>query len=179
MNLAQGLALFFSFYASREGPGASLPYPGPQAAFSARYTNVSQSTLARFQIHSSLQPNFTNAETYNIGDEDDGVTWEVLWPDLTSHFGLVGMGPDESFTIAGYMQEHRSEWADWVKEHDLKEGAIEGTDFGFLAMIMGFAVFDRQYDLSKARSIGFVEKKRTVEGYFEAFELMREAKIIP
>ena len=179
MNLAQGLALFFSFYASREGPGANVPYPGPSAAFSACYTNVSQATLARFQIYSSLQPNVTNGETYNIGDEDEGVSWEMLWPDLTSYFGLVGIGPDESFTIAGYMQEHSSEWKDWVNKHDLKEGAIEGTDFGFLTLIMGFAVFDRQYDLGKARKIGFVEKKKTLDGYFEAFELMREVKIIP
>lgn len=179
MNLAQSLALFLSFYAFHEGPGANVPYPGPPAAFSSRYTNVSQTTLAHFQIYSSLQPKFDNGEIYNIGDEDDGVSWEQLWPDLTSHFGLVGTGPDESFNISSYMNEHKSEWTNWVQKHGLKEGAIEATDFGFVSMLMRMAVFDRRYDLGKARSIGFVENKRTAEGYFEAFELMREAKIIP
>ena len=39
--------------------------------------------------------------------------------------------------------------------------------------------FDRHYDLSNAKSVGFNEKIDTVEGYRTAFERMREAKIIP
>ena len=179
MNQAQCLALFFSFYASREGPGAKVSYPGPPAAFSARFTKVSQTTLAHFQLYSSFQSNVANGETYNIGDEDDGVSWEMLWLDLTSYFGLVGTAPDESFNIAEYMHGHKGEWKEWEKRNGLKEGAIEGTDFGFLMMLMAMAIFDRDYDLSKARSFGFLEQKRTVDGYFEAFELMKKAKIIP
>ncbi|KAH6661843.1 hypothetical protein B0J14DRAFT_663125 [Halenospora varia] len=43
MNMAQALGLFLSFYASSKGSGASVEYPGPQAAFTARHTDVSQS----------------------------------------------------------------------------------------------------------------------------------------
>lgn len=179
MNMAQALGLFLSFYASCEGPGASVAYPGPQAAFTARHTDVSQSLLAHFHIYASLHPDLTASQAFNIGDESDGTSWEKLWPSLTSYFGLVGSGPDESFNIDAYMQEHREEWPAWVKEHGLKEGALEKTDFGFLTMMMGMAVFGREYDLSKSRGIGFVETRDTVEGYLEAFELMREAKIIP
>jgi hypothetical protein len=179
MNLAQGLALFLSFYASREGHGANVAYPGPQSAFKALFTSVSQTTLARFQIFASIHPDVKNGETINIGDEDEGVSWEMLWPDLTSHFGLVGIDPDENFSVVAYMQEHRLDWPGWVKKHGLKEGALEGTDFGFLSMMMGMATFDRQYDLSRARELGFVDKRDTVDGYYEAFELMRSAKAIP
>ena len=109
MNLAQGLALFLSFYASRERAGINISYPDRQLAFSALFTSVSQTTLARFQILASLHPDFKNGEAINIGGEDEGVSWEKLWPDLTSHFGLVGVGPDESFSISGYMQEHQGD----------------------------------------------------------------------
>jgi hypothetical protein len=49
MNLAQALGLFFSFYASHEGSGTQVPYPGPLAAYTALHTDVSQDILARFQ----------------------------------------------------------------------------------------------------------------------------------
>lgn len=179
MNMAQALGLFLSFYASCEGSGASVAYPGPQAAFTARHTDVSQSLLAHFHIYASLHPDLTASQAFNIGDESDGTSWEKLWPSLTSYFGLVGTGPNESFNIDAYMQEHREEWPTWVKEHGLREGALEKTDFGFLTMMMGMAVFGREYDLSKSRGIGFAETRDTMEGYLEAFELMREAKIIP
>jgi hypothetical protein len=184
MNLAQALGLFLSFFASREGPGASVPYPGPQSAYIAPHTDVSQSLLARFHIYASLHPDLTANQGFNIGDEPAGVTWAGLWPRISAHFSLVGTGPinnttQETFNIDRYMQTHRAEWAAWVKTHGLKEGALEGTDFTFLTVMLGMAVFGREYDLSKAQEIGFTETRDTVDGYLEAFELMRAARIIP
>lgn len=42
-----------------------------------------------------------------------------------------------------------------------------------------FSTFDRQYDLTEARKIGFTESVDPVEGYRVAFDRMRAAKIIP
>jgi hypothetical protein len=39
--------------------------------------------------------------------------------------------------------------------------------------------FDRQYDLSRARSVGFDEQIDTSEGYFISWDRMRAAKILP
>jgi hypothetical protein len=39
--------------------------------------------------------------------------------------------------------------------------------------------FGRQYDLSKARSVGFKETIDTVKGYTIAFDRMKAAKVIP
>lgn len=39
--------------------------------------------------------------------------------------------------------------------------------------------FDRQYDLSACREVGFEEKIDTLKGYELAFERMRIAKVIP
>lgn len=177
--MAQALGLFFSFYACREGPGSSVPYPGPQAAYTARHTDVSQSLLAHFHIYASLNIDRTARQVFNIGDEDDGTTWEKMWPSLTSYFGLVGTAPDETFSIEEYMKTHRLEWDVWVDKHFLKKGALETTDFGFLTMMTSRAVFGREYNLSKARESGFIETTNTVDGFLEAFELMKRAKIIP
>ena len=39
--------------------------------------------------------------------------------------------------------------------------------------------FNREYDLSKARKVGFNEEIDTAKGYILAFGRLREAKIIP
>jgi hypothetical protein len=184
MNLAQALGLFFSFFSSHEGPGASVPYPGPQSAYTALHTDVSQSLLAQFHIYASLHPDLTAGQAFNIGDEPTGVTWATLWPRICAYFGLVGAEPvndtlQESFNIDKYMQAHRAEWASWEAKHSLKKGALEGTDFSFLTLMLGMTVFGREYDLGKAQEIGFTESRDTVDGYLKAFDLMRTARIIP
>jgi hypothetical protein len=45
----------------------------------------------------------------------------------------------------------------------------------FLILHHGQIRFDRQYDLSKARSVGFKETIDTVKGYTMAFDRMRAA----
>jgi hypothetical protein len=184
MNLAQALGLFLSFFASREGPGARVIYPGPQSAYTAPHTDVSQSLLARFHIYVSLHPDLTAHQAFNIGDEPEGVTWAALWPRICAYFGLVGPGPihdslQEAYNIDKYMQTYRTEWAAWEAKHGLKKGVIKGTDFTFLTIMLGMAVFGREYDLGKAQEIGFRETRETVDGYLKAFELMKNAKIIP
>lgn len=184
MNLAQALGLFLSFFASREGPGTRVIYPGPRSAYTAPHTDVSQSLLARFHIYASLHPNLTAHQAFNIGDEPAGVTWAALWPRISAYFGLVGAGPiddspQEANNIDKYMQTNRAEWTAWEAKHDLKKGVIKGTDFTFLTIMLGMAVFGREYDLGKAQEIGFRETRDTVDGYLNAFELMKNAKIIP
>ena len=180
MNLAQALGLFLSFYASRNGPGSKVPYPGPPAAYTALHTDVSQDILARFHIYASLHPDLTASQGFNIGDESDGVKWEDLWPRIASYFGLVGTAPSEEiFNINKYMQAHESEAKAWAEENGLKEDARTGTNFGFLTGMLGMTVFDRQYDLSKARGVGFMETRDTAVGYTKAFDLLRAKKIIP
>jgi hypothetical protein len=183
MNLAQSLALFLSFYASRVPRGTHVPYPGPLPAYTARHSDISQSRLARFHIFASLHPDATAGQGFNVADDDAGTSWAEKWPLLAGEFGLVGDGPSPDptappFNIQEYMQEHRGEWGEWVTRQGLREGALEGTDFGFLTLFMGRAVFGREYDLANARGIGWEERGLAVDGYLEAFRLMKKAGII-
>jgi hypothetical protein len=125
-----------------------------------------------------------SSQGFNIGDESEGVIWENLWPRLAAYFGLVGIPPSrdtskEIFNINKYMHAHETEVALWVANNGLKEDAVKGTDFGFLTPMLGMTVFDRQYDLTKARGIGFAETRDTAVGYTTAFDLLKAKKIIP
>jgi hypothetical protein len=42
-----------------------------------------------------------------------------------------------------------------------------------------YSTFDRRFDLSEARRIGFTESVDHVQGYYIAFNRMREGKVIP
>lgn len=180
MNLAQALGLFLAMYTSLEGKGAEVAFPGNEKAYKALHTDTSQDILARFHIFASLHPDAVKERAFNIADGDAPVTWEQVWPGLCSHFGLKGGGPDSSkLTGAHWMREHRNQWASWVKDNGLKEGALEGTSWEFMAAIMEGITFDRQYDLSACREVGFNESVPTVMGYALAFDRMSKARIIP
>jgi hypothetical protein len=183
MNLAQGIGLFLSFYASHEGVGSQVPYPGPAQAYTALHTDVSQSLLARFHIYASLHPEKSAGEAFNIGDVwDGGVSWKDLWPRLCGYFGLVGVDPSatgKNLDIGEYIHSHKTDVTEWVTKNGLSEGAVAGTSFEFLSVMLGMAVFDRQYELRKAREVlGFTETRDTVTGFTDAFDLMKRAKII-
>ena len=178
MNIAQALGLFLSMYKSVEGSGAEVPFPGNATAFKELHTDTSQDILARFHIFASFHTDAVAGRAFNIAD-GDVVTWEQIWPGVCSWFGLKGVGPDQTrSTGAQWVQEHKGQWDAWIKEHGLKGGALEATSWDFMSGIMGFT-FDRHYDLSACREVGFNETVPTVKGYTLAFERMKHANIIP
>lgn len=179
MNLAQAIGLWLAMVRSFEGIGREVNFPGNEKAYKALHTDTSQDILAQFHIYASLNPEAVSKKAFNIAD-GDVVTWEQVWPGVCHWFGLKGVGPDPSKkTGAEWVQEQKGQWGSWVKENRLNEGALEATSWEFMSAIMGAITFDRQYDLSACREVGFQEKTETVKGYTRAFERMRVARIIP
>ncbi|KAL7273518.1 hypothetical protein RUND412_003613 [Rhizina undulata] len=181
MNVAQPLALFLSLYHSVYGPGARIPFPGTEKSWLNKHTDTSHDLLARFEIYASLNPEKTHAGTFNIADSETPVTWSEKWPVICKYFGLEGVGPHAETSIGPqeWMKRHQPEWAKLVLRKELNDGRVEKSGWGFLDCAMRTFDFDRQYDLTRARGIGFEEKIDTVEGFKIAFRRMRAANIIP
>jgi len=178
MNIAQALGLFLSMYASIEGPGASVPYPGNPAAFHAPHTDTSQDILARFHIFASTHPSAVSKRAFNVAD-GPAVTWADVWPGICQYFDLKGTpSSTDRPTGAQWMRQHRAQWGKWVEENGLREGAVEGTSWDFMAQIMSIP-FARDYDLSAAREIGFTESVDHLMSYHLVFERMKAARLIP
>ena len=184
MNLAQGLGLFLAMYRSFEGEGAEVPFPGDEKAWRHRHTDTSQDVLARFHIHAALHPEEVEGKAFNVGDEDGAVIWaDGVWDGVCSFFHLKGVGPEKKEkgdkpTGVDWMNAQKPKWAQWVKDNGLKEGALEGTSWEFFAALFSIP-FDREYDLTASRSVGFKDSVNTAAGYHIAFERMRQANIIP
>ncbi|KAI9729776.1 MAG: hypothetical protein M1818_008390 [Claussenomyces sp. TS43310] len=168
MNAAQSLGLFLTVYKHKEGDGADVPFPDDYAAWIAKYTDTSQDILARFHIFASMHPDRVDRQAFNVAD-GAVESWETLWAGIAGYFGLKGVPPKPGVVSgADWMLQHKTEWSAWEKELDLKPGVLEATNWEFMKFIMLVPV-DRQYDLSRMREVGFLEKINTVTGYQLAF----------
>ena len=180
MGFAQALGIFLSIYASFEGEGAEVEFPGIEASWKALHSDTSQDLLAQFHIYASLAPEKVSEKAINVADEV--TSWEKVWPGICSYFGLKGVGPREGSEKKAlgvqWTMDHQADWGKWVEENGLKKGLVETSSWEMMAMVTGYGVFDREYDLSLVKEVGFQEQTSTVAGYHLAFDRMRKAKII-
>ena len=62
-------------------------------------------------------------ETFNLTN-GEVFSWRDMWPAIANTLN-VDPGPDESLSIAGYLAEKASLWADIVVEHNLADNSLE------------------------------------------------------
>ncbi|KZT37923.1 hypothetical protein SISSUDRAFT_808400 [Sistotremastrum suecicum HHB10207 ss-3] len=180
MNEAQIFGVYLSLYRAVYGQGAEIPFPSTKTAYKIMTTESSTETLIRYQIHLALHPDkFANGEAFNEGDK--AASFETKWPAMAAYFGLKGVPPKEDNpqdAMEKWVWKHKDVWDKLEKEYDLKPGAIEGTGWWFGNFVI-WAFWDRPYDLSKMKAVGFEEEGDTVKGYYKSWDLYRKAKIIP
>ncbi|KAK4545423.1 hypothetical protein LTR36_002773 [Oleoguttula mirabilis] len=181
MNLAEPIALYCSLWKSLE-TSDEIPFPGTTTTYTSLHSDCSQDLVARIHIFASLHPEKTGGEAYNIADADVSNSWEAVWPGIAAYFGLKGVGPPPNGQLAGepWVKSRSPVWEKWTAEKQLKPKVLESTCWGFMTILANdYATFDRSFDISKARSIGFDERRDHVQSYHIAFDRMRDARIIP
>lgn len=180
MNLAQGLGLYFSLYREAKGAGATVPFPGSEKGWRSLHTDTFQDILSKMEIFAALNTDKCgNGESFNVAD-GEVISWSQVWPRLCEYYGLVGGGPVEApVSIADFVKENKQAWLDLAKKYGLREDSIDKQEWWFTHFIVVEFDFDRQYDLSKAREVGFNETIDTVDGYIKSWERMVVAKILP
>lgn len=183
MNSAQGIGLFLSLQRAVHGENAEVSFPGSEGAWTCKHTDTSQDILAKQEIFCALHPEQCGwGKAFNAAD-GNVTRWCEKWPKLCAYFGLRGVPPDEETKKLGtakqFVNAHQKTWQELVKEHGLKEGIMEKYSWGFMDGTMGHFDFDRQFDLSAIRAVGFEEEVDSSDGYRVAFDRMRAARIIP
>ena len=137
MNVAEPMAVFLSLWRSFN-PSLDVPFPGPEASYTSLHSDVSQDTLARFHIYTSLNPDRTSGRSFNITDGGPQ-SWEMLWPGICSYFGLKGIGPLEPGTgLVGeeWAKSQQPKWKGWIIENGLREDILETTPWGFFTVLL-------------------------------------------
>jgi hypothetical protein len=182
MGMAQALGIFLSLYRYLRGEGSEVVFPGDEAMWNVPRTDTSQDLLARFHIYASLHPEKTSGRAFNVADEDGGSTWRDDWPRLCSYFGLKGVGPnakDSESKGLDWLMANQEKWADWMEKAGLKDiGQMSNSSWDMLKVVLEFLPMDRRMDITESKKIGFGEHIGTVEGYFQAWDMMKKVKII-
>ncbi|KAF9878589.1 sirq protein [Colletotrichum karsti] len=180
MNMGQGIGLYLSVYRAVKGAGATVPFPGHEHGYHSTHSDTFQDILSKMEIHAALNTDKCgDGGVFNIADGKT-VSWSQVWPGLCSHFGLVGTGPVANSTkMEDFVKGHRDAWSALAKEHGLNEKLIDQQGWGHTHFMLVDFDFDRQYDLSRSRKVGFSEEIDTVQGYIESWERMRAAKQLP
>lgn len=180
MNMAQGIALYLTIFKAVNGRGATVPFPGSNQGFHSLHTDTFQDILSRMEIYAALNPErCSNGGSFNIADGKT-ISWAQVWPKLCEHFGLVGSGPAaDAVTMEKFAKEHKDAWLRLAEQHQLNKDLVDEQGWDHTHFMLVQFDFDRQYDLSKARSVGFEEEINTVEGYIKAWDRMRAAKLLP
>lgn len=180
MNMGQGIGLYLSLYREVYGGGAKVAFPGSEQGYRATHSDTFQDILSQMEIYAALEAEKCgNGGVFNIADGDI-VTWAQVWPQLTKHFGLEGTGPAEgTVPMDDFVKQNRATWLKIAQAHGLHEKVVDEQNWDHVKFMMVQFDFDRQYDLSRSREVGFKEKIDTVKGYEIAWERMRAAKILP
>ncbi|KAG0645390.1 Short chain dehydrogenase sirQ [Hyphodiscus hymeniophilus] len=182
MNIAEPLGLYLSLWKDFGGSN-EVPFPGTKESWEHLQSNGSQDLVARFTIYTSLNPKLTAGKSFNIADQDEGVSWSMVWEGIAAYFGLKGVGPLESGqanTGESWVNSQRDHWDAWTKEKGLRAKVLDNTCWYFMTVVTGdYSTFERNFDLGEARRIGFTEQMDHVESYKIAFDRMRAAKILP
>jgi hypothetical protein len=183
MNLAQGLAMYFSLYREVAGEGAEVRFPYGEEAWSALHTDSSADILGRFHVFASLAEPVENiaGKAFNVVD-GPAFAWRDLWPRLAAYFGLVGTGPGSGLggqvSVQDWVHAKKKAWETLETKGELKAGVLDETGFAFVDGVMKIPV-RRDFDSSARKAVGFTEERDPVEGYRLAFDEMRAARIIP
>ncbi|PNS21570.1 hypothetical protein CAC42_929 [Sphaceloma murrayae] len=180
MNITQGVGFYLSLYRAIHGQGKEVPFVGTPKSWRNTHSDTFQDILAQQEIHISLnEDNIPSGKSFNAAD-GEVTTWEKKWPALAACFGLKGVGPGkEPVDCAAFAKAHGAEWRKLEAKNGLKKGVFEDYSWGFVKGVCAAFDFDREYDLSDTREIGFNETIETVKGYQIAFERMKDARILP
>lgn len=179
MNFAQGLRLYLSLYREVKGAGSSVHFPGNEKGYHALHTDSAQDILARMEIFAAVNFEKTgNGEAFNIGNGT--VSWSQVWPGVCEYFGLVGEGPKQgSQSIQEFAAQNVGAWEKLAEKTGVKPEVLTSYNWLFVHYMLILFDFDREYELSKAKGVGFTEEMDTVEAYKVAWDRMRAAKFLP
>lgn len=183
LHWAQYLSLFAhinSTVASSTGSAqVEVPFPGCEEAATSKLSPISGKMLGRISIFTALNPDKCGGKVVNMADADGPTTYGELWPKLAAWFGLVGTGPvqDQNALKPGeYIAKHQHVFDKLNLPKALTCGVGSGS--AQLDQIGWWLCFDRQLSLERLRGLGFKEQRDAVDGWLEAFDQLRRARII-
>lgn len=175
MNMATTLAVYATIC---KETGRPFVFPGAALAHRCVYDVVDARVLAKQIAWASTTPEARN-QAFNVAN-GDLFRWDWMWQQLADYFGLpVAPYPGKAAPLVEQMKDAVTVWDGIVKKQGLRPYKVDElapwwhTDADLSRSFEGFM------DLSKSRTLGFLEYKKSTNSFLDVFDRLRREKIIP
>jgi nucleoside-diphosphate-sugar epimerase len=175
MNMGVTLAVYATLC---RATGTPFVFPGSPE----QYTGVTDVTdarlLGRHAVWSATTPAARNQAFNTVNGEV--FRWRQMWPRVAAALGVEAAGyPGHPSPLDGRMDFADTVWEGLVKEHQLAPyRASELASWWHTDADLGRTV-ETFADMSKSRSLGFLDYQDTARSFADLFDDLRERRIIP
>src|ERR1700761_3335709 len=175
MNMGTTLAAYATIC---KETGRPFLYPGSAVQWNG-LTDVTDARLLAHHLEWAATTDAARNQAFNIVN-GDVFRWSWMWKRLAEWFGLQPAPfPGEGIPLERQLTDAGPIWAEIARKHDLAVADLSSitsawhTD-GDLARPIEVVT-----DMSKSRKLGFLEYQATDESFFDLFDRLRTARIIP
>ncbi|MGQ7853913.1 SDR family oxidoreductase [Pedobacter sp. WC2501] len=175
MNMGTTLAVYASIC---KETGRPFIWPGSAAQWNGLSDVTDARVLAEHLIWASTTEQAQN-EAFNIVN-GDVFRWSRLWNRLANYFNITPVefnGPIQS--LEKEMANDAQVWLKIAKKYNLKEKDLSRLATAWHTDLDLGRPIEVMTDMSKSRKLGFTVFQNTEESFYDLFEQLRLAKLIP
>lgn len=175
MNMGTTLAVYASVCKE-----AGRPFIWPGSA--AQWNGLSDVTDARVLAEHLIWASTTDAarnEAFNVVN-GDLFRWKWLWNRLAAYFGVEPIGFNGAIqSLEKEMLNDAAIWREMAEKYQLKEKELSRLATPWHTDLDLGRPIEVMTDMSKSRKLGFTVYQNTEETFYDLFEQLRVAKLIP
>jgi nucleoside-diphosphate-sugar epimerase len=175
MNLGTTLAVYATIC---KETGRMFKWPGSAAQWNGLSDVTDANILAEHLIWASTTETAKN-EAFNIVN-GDVFRWSRLWKRIAAYFDVESLGFEGKIQpLEKELANDTQVWQQIAKKHSLKEENLSRLASAWHTDLDLGRPIEVMTDMSKSRKLGFTIYQDTEESFFELFEKLRAAKLIP
>lgn len=175
MNLGTTLAVYATIC---KQTGRSFRWPGSAAQWNGLSDVTDARVLAAHLIWAATTPAAFN-EAFNVVN-GDVFRWSWLWTKIASRFEIETAGFDG--TIHPLEEEISKDgplWKEIADQYQLKERELDRLASAWHTDLDLGRPIEVMTDMSKSRKLGFTVYQKTDESFYDLFDQLHEARLIP
>ncbi|GGE41244.1 nucleoside-diphosphate-sugar epimerase [Pedobacter psychrotolerans] len=175
MNMGTTLAVYASIC---KETGRKFTWPGS----AAQWNGLSDVTDARILAEQLIWASTTEAaknEAFNIVN-GDVFRWSRLWNKIADYFGVEAIGfNDDIHPLEKEMANDGEKWQEIALKYGLKEVSLSRLASAWHTDLDLGRPIEVMTNMAKSRKLGFTVFQDTEETFYELFDQLRAAKLIP
>ena len=175
MNLGTTVAVYASICKEE---GLPFVWPGSEAQWNGLSDVTDARILAEQLIWASTTPEAQN-EAFNIVNGDT-FRWKWLWQKIADYFGIEVDGYNGSMRpLEERMVSKQEIWKKMAERYDLKEADLDQISTAWHTDLDLGRPIEVMTDMARSRKLGFLAYQETEESFFDLFNKLKEARLIP